>query len=83
MVGLALAAALSTNPLTAKLRLALLDRQPPQDTLARPLPGVPDLRVSTLTPASLELLARCGAWQHLAGPRSAPFADMQVWDSGR
>jgi ubiquinone biosynthesis monooxygenase Coq6 len=70
-----------SNPLTRGLRVAVLDREfpPPEPFCPPPIPG---LRVSTLTPASAQLLAGAGAWQHLAPPRVAPFHDMEVWDAG-
>lgn len=80
MVGAALAAALNANPLTKHLHIALLDRQPPV-ALPDQLPLHADIRVSTLTPASIALLHSVGAWRSLA-PAAAPFVDMQVWDTG-
>ena len=45
-----------------------------------PLPSTPAARVSTLTPASIQLLTSVGAWDYVAA-RSAPFTSMQVWDT--
>ena len=42
-----------------------------------PLDGLPDARVSTVTPGSQRLLDRVGAWQHCA-PVAAAFSDMQA-----
>jgi 2-polyprenyl-6-methoxyphenol hydroxylase-like FAD-dependent oxidoreductase len=42
-----------------------------------PVDGVPDARVSTVTPGSQRLLDRVGAWQHCA-PAAAAFSDMQA-----
>ncbi|PRW60660.1 mitochondrial succinate-fumarate transporter 1 isoform A [Chlorella sorokiniana] len=82
MTGAALAACLAANPLTKHLSVALLDKQPPVRMPAiTDLPPHADLRVSTLTPASVALLRSVGAWRTLA-PAAAPFCDMQVWDSG-
>jgi 2-polyprenyl-6-methoxyphenol hydroxylase-like FAD-dependent oxidoreductase len=40
-------------------------------------PQYPDLRVSTITPANMQLLQQAGAWQELAA--AAPtFQHMQV-----
>ncbi|KAK9825846.1 hypothetical protein WJX81_003187 [Elliptochloris bilobata] len=80
MVGAAFAALLAANPLTAALRVLMLDRAPPPEALG-PLPPVPGLRVSTLTPASVRLIERAGAWRDVAPPHSAAFKTMQVWDS--
>jgi hypothetical protein len=63
------------NPLTASMRLALIDQQVPPMTLEQP--QYPDLRVSTITPANMQLLQQAGAWQELAA--AAPtFQHMQV-----
>lgn len=40
----------------------------------------PELRVSTITPASAAILQRIGAWRHLDPPISAAFSSMQVGD---
>ena len=77
MVGAAFAALLEANPLTAALRVLLLDRAAPPEALG-PLPPVPGLRVSTLTPASGRLLERAGAWRDVAPPYSAAFDTMQA-----
>lgn len=77
MVGAAFAALLGANPLTAALRVLLLDRAAPPEALG-PLPPVPGLRVSTLTPASGLLLERAGAWRDVAPPHSAAFDTMQA-----
>jgi ubiquinone biosynthesis monooxygenase Coq6 len=83
MVGAAVAALLRAgNPATAALRLALVDRAPPPTALpSLPPPTIPDSRVSTLTPASLAAIARCGAWEGRLRPWSAEFRHMQVWDA--
>ena len=39
-----------------------------------------DLRVSTLTPASCNLLKRLGVWQAISKLRVSPFQSMRVWD---
>lgn len=58
--------------------MALLDKQPPSHMPAiTDLPPAADLRVSTLTPASVVLLRSVGAWRTLA-PAAAPFCDMQA-----
>lgn len=38
----------------------------------------PELRVSTITPGSVEFLKRTVAWQDVAPPKSAAFKTMQV-----
>ncbi|KAF6266343.1 flavin-dependent monooxygenase [Scenedesmus sp. NREL 46B-D3] len=79
MVGAAVAAHLRANPLTADMRLAIIDQQPPPMKLDAP--QYPDLRVSTITPANMQLLQQSGAWQELQ--HLAPtFQHMQVWEYG-
>ena len=69
------------NPISAYMGLyvpacnVLLQELSPQQPS---LEGPPGARVSTVTPASVRLLERVGAWAHLAPPTSAAFADMQV-----
>lgn len=46
-------------------------------------PRAPGLRVSTITPASIDTLRAAGAWQALAPPRSAEFTHMQASRRGR
>ena len=49
---------------------------PPQESAA--LDAVPGIRVSTISPSSVELLKEICDWQDIAPPRSAPFSAMQV-----
>ena len=65
-----------SHPMTSDLRVVVLDRGAPPD-ISAPLPAVPELRVSTITPASIQLFRDVGAWEDIE-PRSAPFAHMQV-----
>eukprot|EP00775_Hariotina_reticulata_P008838 gene8838-9017_t len=77
MVGAAVAALLRSNPLTAGLHLAIIDHQAPSMVLD--MPHYPDLRVSTITPANMQLLQQAGAWEELQ--QAAPtFQHMQVWE---
>lgn len=39
-----------------------------------------DLRVSAVSPVSIEFLDRLGAWQRVRHNRSAPYRRMRVWD---
>jgi ubiquinone biosynthesis monooxygenase Coq6 len=59
------------------LKVLLLDRQAPPEVTTS-LTEVPELRVSTVTPASVQLFKDIGAWEHIAPPRSAAFKKMQV-----
>jgi len=40
-----------------------------------------DLRVSALTPASIDFLSGLGVWQRLPADRLAPYGAMKVWDA--
>ena len=63
--------------MTEELRVLVVDRVPLPEVSA---PGAdpPELRVSTLTPASVRLFEESGAWDSMAPPRSAAFRHMQV-----
>ncbi|WIA15530.1 hypothetical protein OEZ85_002164 [Tetradesmus obliquus] len=77
MVGAAVAALLRSNAFTADMRIAIIDHQPPPMELT--VSQYPDVRVSTITPANMQLLQQTGAWQELA--QLAPtFQHMQVWE---
>lgn len=75
MVGSALALALQGSG----LEVLLLDGSPmsvkPFNTQAAFEP-----RVSALSAASQRILERLGVWDGIAGRRSSPYTDMQVWD---
>ncbi len=49
----------------------------PQPLLYEP-PAVPDMRVSTITPASMDVLKHADAWEAVAPPHSVAFNNMQV-----
>ncbi|XP_020160453.1 uncharacterized protein [Aegilops tauschii subsp. strangulata] len=81
MVGLAVACALSNMPLTKHLRVAVIDSNPAlksRNYLKKD--GVPDSRVSTVTPATISIFRDIGAWEHILQQRHAFFGKMQVWD---
>ncbi|MFM1886647.1 MAG: hypothetical protein RL026_1804 [Pseudomonadota bacterium] len=60
-------------------RIALLEPAVP----AAPLPGEAfDPRVSAWSPASRELLQRCGAWSRIDPRRISPYERMCVWHEG-
>lgn len=50
----------------------------PLPEISAPGADPPELRVSTLTPASVRLFEESGAWDSMAPPRSAAFRHMQV-----
>ncbi|RYP47056.1 hypothetical protein DL768_006851 [Monosporascus sp. mg162] len=79
--GLSLLTALRANPVTAGLRVALVEAQDLQKLRSWKLP--PDRysnRCSSLTPASANFLNRIGAWEHVDRERVQPYHEMQVWD---
>ncbi|KAK3148810.1 hypothetical protein QOZ80_3AG0208990 [Eleusine coracana subsp. coracana] len=81
MVGLAVACALSTMPLTKHLRVAIIDSNPAlKSRNYLPKNSIPDSRVSTVTPATISFFKDIGAWEHVQQQRHAFFGKMQVWD---
>ncbi|KQK12237.1 ubiquinone biosynthesis monooxygenase COQ6, mitochondrial isoform X1 [Brachypodium distachyon] len=81
MVGLAVACALSNMPLTKHLRVAVIDSNPAlksRNYLKKD--GIPDSRVSTVTPATISFFRDIGAWEHILQQRHDFFDKMQVWD---
>ncbi len=73
MVGAAIAAGLADTD----LKIALLEQaRPPSFETNQPL----DLRVSALSPASIQLLKKLGAWQKILSWRSCPYQRMRVWE---
>ncbi len=66
-----------SNPNTSGLKVLVMDREGPTEVTSA-LQEVPDLRVSTITPASVQLFQDVGAWDDIAPPRSAAFQHMQV-----
>ena len=70
----------SAEPLTASLRVSVVDPSPLSAT--PPPPGPPSARCSTLTPASVRALDAASAWRAVAAaPATAWFDAMQVWDA--
>ena len=76
MVGAALACALAGN----RLRIAVVEKQPPQ--LEWP-PEEIDLRVSAINHASRNLLENIGAWEAICARGIQPYREMRVWDQSR
>ena len=75
IAGLTLAALLRDSP----LRVALVERQP-----LPALDAAPELRVSAIGRAAMQVFDDCGALPALLGDepfRAAAFTDMHVWDS--
>ena len=63
--------------MTEELRVLVVDRVPLPQVSALEVEA-PELRVSTLTPASVRQFEESGAWDSMAPPRSAAFRHMQV-----
>ena len=81
LVGATLAALLATNPATANLTIALIDRHPPPQPIdTQASPPVFDSRVVALTPQSEQLLANIGAWADIRSKRLCSYQRMYVWD---
>lgn len=72
IVGLTLALALKSS----ELSVALIDSQ----TGDEPLSQQPELRVSTFTLASAQVLRNLGCWQNLDSQRMLAYEHMAVWD---
>ncbi|CAI1101021.1 FAD-dependent 2-octaprenylphenol hydroxylase [Serratia entomophila] len=73
MVGLALACGLQGSG----LRVAVLERQPPDMT---PPQEQPALRVSAINAASERLLQHIGVWEDILQLRASAYNAMEVWD---
>lgn len=79
--GLSLLTALRANPVTAGLRLALIEAQDLGRTRSyAPTPDQFANRCSSLTPSSARFLDKIGAWSHLNRERVQGYQEMQVWD---
>jgi 2-octaprenyl-3-methyl-6-methoxy-1,4-benzoquinol hydroxylase len=73
MVGSAIACRLGQ----VGMKVAVFDRFEPK---AFAEDQTPDLRVSALSPASIELLKKVKAWQNIEAMRYAPYQRMAVWE---
>ncbi|MCL7048675.1 hypothetical protein MKW94_005905 [Papaver nudicaule] len=81
MVGMALACALASTPLTRHLNVAIIDSNPALGRIGGIKKGeLPDPRVSAITPATISFFKDVGAWQYIQENRHAIFDKMQVWD---
>ncbi|KAK3300814.1 uncharacterized protein B0H64DRAFT_414608 [Chaetomium fimeti] len=79
--GLSLLTALRANPVTAHLRIALVEAQDLAKTKSWKLPPNKfSNRCSSLTPSSASFLDQIGAWSHLERDRVQAYQEMQVWD---
>ncbi|KAM3505767.1 hypothetical protein MY10362_002740 [Beauveria mimosiformis] len=79
--GLSLLTALRANPVTANLRVALVEAQDLSKVASFSLPPTQySNRCSSLTPSSAQFLNEIGAWSHMQRDRIQAFQEMQVWD---
>ncbi|KAH7273950.1 putative ubiquinone biosynthesis monooxygenase [Fusarium solani] len=79
--GLSLLTALRANPVTAGLRVALVEAQDLSKVSSFSLPPTQfSNRCSSLTPSSARYLDTIGAWQHMKRERIQDYQEMQVWD---
>ncbi|PHM65879.1 monooxygenase family protein [Xenorhabdus stockiae] len=58
-------------------RVALLEHQRPQLYSAE---SEPDIRISAISRASVDLLKQLGAWEHVVQMRSAPYRKLETWE---
>ncbi|MBV32159.1 MAG: 2-octaprenyl-3-methyl-6-methoxy-1,4-benzoquinol hydroxylase [Porticoccaceae bacterium] len=73
MTGLAMAGQLGG----LGLKIAIVEKQLPTAYCAsQPF----DLRVSALSPQSVEILEKIGAWKGIGGMRFCPYSEMRVWE---
>jgi 2-octaprenylphenol hydroxylase len=78
MVGACLAAAFANDRALSRLRIALLDANPPTQP---PDPDI-DLRVSAISRASQRILESFGAWNLIPENYRSSYCEMVVWDAG-
>ncbi|XWW97214.1 hypothetical protein V2A60_005195 [Cordyceps javanica] len=79
--GLSLLTALRSHPVTAHLRVALVEAQDLSKVASFSLPPTQySNRCSSLTPSSAHFLNEIGAWPHMQRGRIQAFQEMQVWD---
>lgn len=59
------------------MRVALLEKAQPAAFAPQ---SAPDVRISAISRASVELLEQLGAWQHVKAMRSAPYRQLETWE---
>lgn len=59
------------------MRVALLEKAQPAAFAPQ---SAPDVRISAISRASVELLEQLGAWQHVKSMRSAPYRQLETWE---
>merc|ERR1719193_3019385 len=78
MVGTAAAATIAKLAGMQNKKMVLLESSPLKKYS---LPQVPSNRVAALSPATVSLLDRLGAWQIIKRMRAQPIKRMKVWES--
>ncbi len=58
-------------------QVALLEKTPPAPF---DLESQPDVRISAISCASIELLKQLGAWQHVMNMRATPYRQLETWE---
>eukprot|EP01097_Dermamoeba_algensis_P008259 TRINITY_DN5439_c0_g1_i1.p1 TRINITY_DN5439_c0_g1~~TRINITY_DN5439_c0_g1_i1.p1 ORF type:complete len:492 (+),score=97.96 TRINITY_DN5439_c0_g1_i1:47-1522(+) len=79
MVGAALACALGSTKMTSLLKIGVLDSLPLGNDVK--LTELPDLRVYSLSHATVDLFKAIGVWKEMEDARVTPYRSMHVWDS--
>ncbi|WP_308568230.1 3-demethoxyubiquinol 3-hydroxylase [uncultured Providencia sp.] len=59
------------------MRVALLEKAQPAAFAPQ---SAPDVIISAISRASVELLEQLGAWQHVKAMRSAPYRQLETWE---
>jgi len=78
IVGACAAALAAAHPDLSKLKIALVEANPPQSP---PNDGEIDVRVSAFSRASERILDSFGAWSAIGAAHVSPYVDMVVWDA--
>ena len=58
------------------MKVALLEKAQPTEF---DVSSTPDVRISAISSASIELLKQLGAWKHVEAMRSAPYRELETW----
>lgn len=73
MIGAAMAALLAPSGFS----IAVIETQAPAEY---DLSQCFDLRISALSPKSMQVMQQCNAWEHLSSMRMCPYKRMRVWE---
>ena len=69
----------TSNNTTNNIKIAVVDIRPPPSLDSCLSKLVPDYRVYALSPNSINLLERIGAWKYIKN-RSQSYNTMQIWE---